>query len=325
VSLRITQSSDQVTRTTAPSVSGGITLLCWTMVRVDRNDFSTFARISVGGSTIVTWSTDGDGTSGPNYFTAGGTVTNATGTPVDIWRKIAISCSGTTAHSYVQDPGSATEHDSGTVSSSGTPDLLALGGRGDVGAGEFLNGRLAYFRIFASELTQGQIETEWNSATAVLTAWADWPLTSDLNDVSGNARHLTAGSTSGGFEADPPLTVTGDLAGSIPLQTVELAGDVILSGDLAGSIPLQSVAIAGDTILSGDLAGSIPLQTASLAGDVVLSGALAGSIPLQAVSLDATEPPSLALPLRVGTVTLAPAHRAGTAALAPGVRVGLVS
>ena len=334
MSARANAGTDLLTRASPPSVSAGITLLCWVMARVDTNDFATIARIHASGSTILTWAASSDGLGGPNYFTGGGTVSSSTGLAVDAWRKVAVSCSGTTAKIYTQDPGNATEVDSGAVSSSGTPTEIALFSRGGGDTSEFLNGRIGYFRVFAAELTQGQIEAEWDSATAIQTAWADWPLIADLNDISGNARHLSAGATAVDFEDDPPLPAgtTGELAASIPLQTVALAGDVIVGGAVAVSIPLQTLALPGEVVTGGAVAVSIPLQTLALPGDVttggavavsiplqqlalpgevVTGGALAASIPLQTVHLFGAEDVALVRPLRAGAATKTAGRRAG--------------
>jgi hypothetical protein len=278
VSLRIGQSSDQVSRASPPSVAGGFTLTAWVRLRVDRDDFSTIARVSSGGSTVVTWAAQTDGTSGPGYFTGGGEVVNATGLAVDAWRKVAITCAGTAAKAYAQIPGGATEVDSGTVSS-GVGDLLALGGRGAGDSSEWLNGTLAHVRVFASELTQAQVEAEWNSPTPVLSAWAAWPLATDLLDVSGNGRHLTAGATSSAFEDDPPLGISGALAGAAPRAIGALAGAVRHLGALAGAAPAAVGALAGAVRNLGQLAGAVPAAFGALAADVRNPGALAGAAP----------------------------------------------
>lgn len=279
MSIRFSQSSDQVSRASPPSVAAGFTLLGWVRLRVDLNDFSTLGRVSSGGSTVATWATSTDGTSGPNYFTGGGSVTNSTGLAVDAWRKVAISCTGTTGKTYVQDPGNATEVDSGTVSS-GAGDLLALGGRGAGDTSEWLNGNLAYVRVFSTELSQAQIEAEWNSPTAVVSAWADWPLVSDLLDISGNGRHLSAGATSGGFEDDPPIGIAAVLAGAAPRATGALTGDVRSSGVLAGAAPSPTGALAADVRNLGALAGAVPSATGELIAEARDLGALAGTAPV---------------------------------------------
>jgi hypothetical protein len=345
MSLRIAQSSDQVTRASPPSVSGGFTLLGWVRLRADRDDYQTIGRVSVNNGTIVTWSTDGNGTSGPNYFTVGGSVANSTGLAVDAWRKVAISCTGTTGKTYVQDPGNATEVDSGTVSSSGTPDLLALGGRGEVAAGEWFNGNLAYVRLFATELTQAQIEAEWQSPTAVLSAWADWPLSTDLLDISGNGRHLTAGSTaSGGFEDDPPVGATAVLAGTAPRATGTLAAEVRNVAVLAGTAPAAVGTLAGAVrnlgVLAGSapvaigdlaaevrnvavLAGGAPVAVGALAGEVRNLGVLAGSAPAAVGTLRQAVPSAQEAIWRAGVPVLAGGWSGGAPVLAGSWRAGV--
>src|SRR5688572_24918729 len=99
MSTRFDAASDRISFAgTMFAVGSGFTATAWAWVSVDTNNNATFARLhaSSGGSTIVTWATDSDGLAGPNYFTGGGSVSNTTGMAVGAWRKIAISCSGTT-------------------------------------------------------------------------------------------------------------------------------------------------------------------------------------------------------------------------------------
>jgi hypothetical protein len=244
MSTRFDTASDRISYAgTMFAVGSGFTITAWAWVSVDTDANSTFARLhaSSGGSTIATWATGSDGLSGPNYFTGGGSVTNATNMAVGAWRKIAISCSGTTGKSYVNTIGGTTEVDSGTVSV-GTPDGITLGGRAPADASEPFNGRLAYVRVWTAELTQTQIETEWASSTPVRTAnlWASWPLTdsTDLTDHSGNGRNLTAGTTAVSTEADPPLSgsVTGTATGVFGGLTGTASGVRKVTGTVASQL-----------------------------------------------------------------------------------------
>jgi len=73
-----------------------------------------------------------------------------------------------------------------------TPDTLIFGSsRWAYNITNAWNGKLAYARIFNSSLTDEQIAVEKQSVTATVTPWGDWPLISDLNDVSGNNHHLS--------------------------------------------------------------------------------------------------------------------------------------
>jgi hypothetical protein len=214
MAVRFDSATDRISFAgTVPDPSSGITLLGWAYVSTDRNDFSTMARLhaSSGASTTATFATGSEGLAGPGYFTGGGSVTNATGFAVGEWRKVAISCTGTTGRCYVATVGGSTEVDSGTVGGAASPTGITLGGRSPVDGAEWFDGRLGYWRLYSAELTQTEIETEWASATPVRTSnlWADWPLTvhTDLTDHSGNGRDLTAGSTATTTEDGPPLAV----------------------------------------------------------------------------------------------------------------------
>ena len=271
MSTRFDAASDRISFAgTMFSVGAGFTITAWAWVSVDTDANSTIARLhsSSGGSTVATWATGSDGLSGPNYFTGGGSVSNSTNMAVGAWRKLAISCSGTTGKSYVNTIGGVTEVDSGTVGV-GTPDGITLGGRSSSDSSEPFNGRLAYVRVWTTELNQTQIEAEWASATPVIASglWASWPLTdsTDLTDHSGNGRNLTAGTTAVSTEADPPLSgsVTGTAAGAFGALMGTASGVRKVTATGAGQF--------------GGLAGAAS-GTRKVVGTAALSGgALAGS------------------------------------------------
>jgi hypothetical protein len=292
MSTRFDAASDRISYAgTMFAVGSGFTITAWAWVSVDTDANSTFARLhsSSGGSTVATWATGSDGLSGPNYFTGGGSVTNATNMAVGAWRKIAISCSGTTGRSYVNTIGGTTEVDSGTVGV-GTPDGITLGGRAPADSSEPFNGRLAYVRVWTTELTQVQIEAEWASATPVITAglWASWPLTdsTDLTDHSGGGRNLTAGTTAVSTEADPPLsaTVTGTAAGAFGALAGTASGVRKVTGAGAGSLGGLTGAASGTRkvvgaagLTGGSLAGAATGLRTVLGAAVVQFGGLSGT------------------------------------------------
>lgn len=257
MSTRFDAASDRISFSGSMfAVGSGLTITAWAYVSVDTDTFATIGRLhaSSGASTVVTWATGGDGLSGPNYFTGGGTVTNATNFVVGSWRKVALTCSGTTGKIYIATVGGATEVDSGTVSV-GTPDGLTLGGRAPADSSEPWNGRLAYVRIWTTELSQAQIEAEWASTTPVVTSglWADWPLTdsTDLTDHSGNGRNLSAGSTAVSTEADPPLGVSGTGSAAFGALTATATGTRSVSGGAAASFGALTATATGTRTVSG--------------------------------------------------------------------------
>lgn len=288
MAIRFNAATDRISYSgTVPDPSAGFTLLGWAYVAVDRDDFSTMARLhaSSGASTTATFASGSEGLGGPGYFTGGGSVTNGTGFTVGAWRKVAISCTGTTGRCYVATDGGATEADSGTVGGAASPTGITLGGRSPVDGTEWFNGRLAYWRFYSAELTQVEIETEWASAVPVRTAnlWADWPIEtdSDLTDHSGNGRHLTAGSTAVTTEDGPPITttITGTLAADLPALTTSGAGTSTASGVLAADLPSLAADVDGSATTGGSLTTGLPALTTVTAGAVVLDGQLAATLP----------------------------------------------
>lgn len=189
MAVRFDAAGDRATYSGAnpPAPSSGLTITAWVSISADQNDEATWIRLwATTNTTVVTWATNSDGTGGPNYFTASGTVSLTTGFVVGEWRKVAITCSGTTGHVYAALPGGATSHASGTVGV-GTPNGITIGGRNSSDANEWFNGKVAYVRVWSAELTQTEIEAEWASTTPVRATnlWADWPLTNatELTDT----------------------------------------------------------------------------------------------------------------------------------------------
>jgi hypothetical protein len=223
VAVRFDAASDRVSYT-ASNPPATFTVVMWAYNAVDQNTNATFARLhaSSGATTVATFATDSDGTSGPGYFTGGGSIVQATGCPVGAWRKLAFSRTGSSGAAYVAAVGGGTEVDTGTVSS-GTPDGLTLAGRSAGDNTEWFNGRLAYVRVWSVVLSQAEIEAEWASTTPVRTSglWADWPLTvhTDLTDHSGNGRNLVAGTTSTTTEDGPPISAGATLGVAMETST----------------------------------------------------------------------------------------------------------
>jgi hypothetical protein len=223
VAVRFDAATDRISIAAAPpDPAAGITVLGWAYVSVNTGTNATMCRLHAasGASTTVTFATDGAAPAGPGYFTAGGSIVSSTQAPVGEWRRVAITCTGTSGNLYVATPAGAVDTDSGTVSGAASPTGLTLGGRSPVDGSEWFNGRLAYWRVWSAVLTPTERDAEWASTVAVRTAnlWADWPLTThtDLTDHSGNGRHLTAGSTATTTETGPPLAVevTGTATGT---------------------------------------------------------------------------------------------------------------
>lgn len=267
-----------------PDPASGFTLTAWAFLSVDRNDNSTFARLFAG-STTATLATDTNGTDGPAYFTAGGSLVATTDFVVGEWRKVAYSCTGTAGKVYAATPAGATEVVSGTVVGAASPTGITLGGRSPSDATEWFNGRLAYVRVWSAVLSQAQIEAEWVSATPVVTTnlFADWPLAdaSDLTDHFGD-HDLVAGSTAVTTEDGPPVNtgITGSGGGTVPAAAGTGAGEVVAAGTGSGSAPPSTGSGAGAAQISGVAGGSVPPATGAGVGVVPIGGDGAGLAPL---------------------------------------------
>lgn len=224
MSLRADQASDRVSYTASPPPppATAFTATFWARLRVDRDDFSTMMRLhsSAGGATSINIATGSSGTT-PVVVSPGNTsgIAGADALAVDTWRMVAVTVSGTGATDgtiYTRAVGGSTNVVTGQVSGGATPDGITLFGRSAGDAGEWFNGGLAYVRVWSAVLSQAEVEAEWASATIVRTSgvWANWPMLTSIDDVSGNGRHLSAGTTALSTEDDPPLSanVTGTAA-----------------------------------------------------------------------------------------------------------------
>lgn len=249
MAVRFDAATDRISITaTLPDPATAITVTGWAYVSVDTGTNATMCRVhaAAGGSTSVTFATDGAAPAGPGYFTGGGSIVSSTQAPVGAWRKVAFTCTGTAGNVYVATVGGGTDNDSGSVAGAASPTGLTLGGRSPGDGSEWFNGRLAYWRVWSAVLSQAEIEAEWASTAPVRTSnlWADWPLEAhtDLTDHSGNGRNLSAGSTATTTEDGPPLAVdvTGTATGSgggtgSATGTREVVGQAVGTGGGTGA------------------------------------------------------------------------------------------
>jgi hypothetical protein len=265
----------------------GLTVLGWWRIRVDQDTFTDYYRTSAGG-TIHTVASGVSGAS-VNVFTTGGEITATYINAVDEWIGIAVVDTGAGVTQYVRTGTGSIVSKSGNVGS-GTPTQICIGGRSNTDATEWLNGNAAFVRVFADALTQTEVEAGWNSASPVLTAWADWPLqgADDLEDHSGNGRHLTPVSTTPTTEDGPPVASGTELTASLPMPTAVLSGTVTVTGTAAGTIPLPTGALTGTVVASGQLSATSPAPSGVLSAALAAGGTLSGGLPTPTASIAGT-------------------------------------
>lgn len=324
-----------------PPSTTAITVTAW-VYNVGALASGTFCRFYNAG-TVASFLCSSGGTNGPILGTTGGSVgpyvAGGSGSlPAGVWRRVGFTINaGSCTIFWGDDAFGATATMSGAVAT-GQPTGVGVAGRGPADASEWFNGRLAHMRIWSAVLSQTQIESEWASVAPLVTSglWAAWPLSSaaDLNDASGNGRHLVAGSTAVTTEDGPPLgpvltpisaagatsgagvlgaakasalTPTGGSSGVGALSTVKTT---LLppSPSVAGVSPLGTVK-ASTIATAGSTAGVRALTTAKT-GPIVAAGATAGARPLGCVKTTPLSPAagtSGVRPLQEPTVTSAEA------------------
>lgn len=290
MSLRSDAATDRVSYTASapPAPATAFTATFWVRLRADRDDFSTMLRLhaSTGSSTTVNVTTSAGGVT-PIVVSPGNTsgIVGGDTLAVDQWRMLAVTVNGTTATDgkiYTRVVGGTTKVTTGAVTGGSTPTGLTLYGRSPTDANEWFNGGLAYMRIWSAVLSQAEIEAEWASATAVRSSglWANWPLLTDLNDISGNARHLTAGTTALTVEDNPPIeagsgSVSGTALGPFGSLTSTASGTRATTGTAAAALGV-TITASGFRATTGTGAVTLGALAGSAGGTRTVAGATAG-------------------------------------------------
>jgi hypothetical protein len=282
MAVRFDAASDRLSYSASspPTPNSGFTITLWAYVSVSRGDYSTLVRLWTGSDSNVpvTFDTDSDGLTGPQYFSTSGIVNGSLGMAVGAWRKLAVTRNSSgTAKNYAATQVGVTQVSSGAIGSIPDPIGVTLAGRTPAEANEWFNGRLAYVRVWSRELSQTEIETEWSSTVPVSVTglWAAWPLesASDLTDHSGNGRTLVADATEGPTavttEAGPfPIAATAALTAATSVTgtatigtgaTATLVATTSISASGMRELPAGvSLAAATSVTASGDV---IPVRT----------------------------------------------------------------
>ncbi len=211
MAVRFDNSGEFLSRAATGLGSTSVTQCAWVYIDTDRDTYSYFMGaddasanfhllgFDVTGTAINASTTDGfalgDSLSvGTWYFTA--MVYDSAGSPDTLyWAAYGAGSLSSAASSPNQ--------------LSGITDSWTFRIGTDGFADEWLNGRVAHARVWTATLTGTELLAEMNSETAVRTAnaWGFYPLASDYNDASGNARHLSSTGTLS-FVAGPVLGAT---------------------------------------------------------------------------------------------------------------------
>jgi hypothetical protein len=210
VAARSDAATDRVTVASAPAMTA-ITIGGWARIEAaSASSFNPIARFHTLSGDATSWIVGFKGTNGrtPSVYSPGNTTgISAAEQSLSTYVYVAATLSGTAAQLlYGNTPGSLTKV-TGTVAASGTPDRIALFGRSAADGSEWLDGILAYMRVWTAVLSDSEIAAESASATPVRTAnaWSNWAFAAAALTDTVASRDLTAGSTALASATDPVL------------------------------------------------------------------------------------------------------------------------
>lgn len=175
---------------------------CWQIKNSGGTDYAALATTSAGNAMQV-WNETG----------------NLNGLGLDLlWVYVCIVVNAGTDNLYWALDTSSSLTTVALAAVGSTPfDVVAVG-YGE-GVGDYFRGRVCGVKAWDAALSAGEALTEKSQKAAVRTAnlLFSWPLegTADLNDVSGNGRHLTGGT--GAFSTGGPNVSRGSLGGAVTL------------------------------------------------------------------------------------------------------------
>lgn len=205
MSVRFDALTDAYTATTGLPPGNTFTVTFWLYISVDRDTYTGTFRLQAPGAEVLI-DTDTDGTTlkvwdAANY--AGGF--GPFGISVATWHKIGLTVNGASAVFYAAPAGSAlTTASVSNFTPPNPPTNLSVGSD----TGEYLNGRIAAFKMWSAALTATEVAAELAHFDPVRTAnlLRCHPFhVAETTDYSGNGNTLTAGSTAATTEADPPI------------------------------------------------------------------------------------------------------------------------
>jgi len=192
--------------------TGPVTLLCWAKAMADRVDYATpFCLDNPSNGTTLLIQTDN--VAGNQYYgyfqnSVGNGNSTASATTVDVgeWWALCLIWNGSPGRVYWKPTGGTTA--TLTANRAGTFNGLSRLMLGESSfAAEWFNGSIANFKAYSAALTQTEVETEWNSWSAVRTSnlvahykFQNGPQTTD---DSGNGKTLTGGSGTT-YDSDHP-------------------------------------------------------------------------------------------------------------------------
>jgi len=279
VAARSDAATDRVTLSSAPSMAA-ITVCGWARIEAaSASSFNPIIRFYTNSGDASSWIVGFKGANGrtPSVYSPGNTSgISAAEQALSTYVFIAATLSGTSAQLlYGNTPGSLTKV-TGTVAASGTPDRLTFFGRSAADGSEWLNGTLAYWRIWTAVLSDAEIAAESQSTTPVRStnAWANWAFAAAALTDTVASRNLTAGTTALSSAADPSLstTIAGNGTATAQQATSAGTGGPTVAGTGTATAQQATAAGSGGATVAGTGAVTAQQATSTGAGGAIVAG-----------------------------------------------------
>lgn len=279
MAARSDAATDHVTIASAPAITA-FTVCAWVKIaNAAAGSFNPMMRVDAGGGTALVVGFKGTNGRTPSVYSAASSAgINGTEVALSTYVFIAATRSGTTAQLFQgTTPGSLTKV-SGTVNSTGTPSALGIFGRAAGDNSEWLDGTMAYFRVWTNVLSDAELASESQSATPVRTTdlWADWRFAAAaLTDSGPSGRTLTAGTTALAADTDPVLgTPTDAGTAALTLGATGTQARIATAAGIAG-LTLAATGIASALRAAAGTTG-LTLGATGVSTHVATGSGLAG-------------------------------------------------
>lgn len=340
MAVRFTKDADQrlmqyPAAGTEPTSAAGYSMAC----HVNLASISAGRVFGVGdfSNSIVLWCYLVDANTGGGTDLGGVTLPALTpGT----WYFVGFTVSGTTLTIYLgeSEGSTALATYTGTVDAAFTTVYeLAFGGTPRFGADSF-GGDTSGGRIFTSVLTASQMETERKRLAVTSGVWGSWPFVdaaTALDDVSGNARNLTASSVAVASATDPVLssTVTASIAATLGVPTSSIAGTVspaTVTAVIAATLDAPASAItatAAPATVTASISATLGAPASALSGTAspaTVTAAIAATLAAPASAISAIVSPPTVTASIAGTLDVPVSAITGTVS-APGVSASIAA
>src|SRR3989304_7064088 len=204
-SVRFDTSGECRTRTASVPAESLLTVIMWIYIAVDRNAASSIFTLNDGVASGCGFGLTTDGTTLEIQVAVGGTIYNATGSNLSLgtWYPVAYVRNNDNHQLRLGINADLDASLTRALSQTETNFLVSHNA-----ASYLFNGRVRALKIYSAELNQGEISREMKQSrpARVTDLWGCWPLKgyNDLNDISGNGRHLTGVGTLSS-EDGPPI------------------------------------------------------------------------------------------------------------------------